>query len=122
MAKRGSGLPYHALIPPEILDLPGQFGRSSQVKGEGRGQPLPFNLGALTASFFATTWQGTPLPLVYVGNRTPRGESILPGHYDRPGNFLIFREDSQFNLYLRGLRYTNDMEKLAEGRILASCT
>ena len=85
---------HHALIPPEILDLPGQFGRSSQVKGEGRGQPLPFNLGALTASFFATTWQGTPLTLVYVGNRTPREGLHPPGQCDLPGKFPIFREDS----------------------------
>ena len=45
-----------------------------------------------------------------------------PSHYDRPGKFLIFQENSQFKLYLQGFRYTNDMEKLAEGRIVANYT
>jgi hypothetical protein len=45
---------------------------------------------------------------------------LLLGHHDRPGIFPIFREDSQFHLYLQGFRYTNDREKLAEGRLLAS--
>jgi hypothetical protein len=42
-----------------------------------------------------------------------------PSQYDRPGKFPIFRENSQFKLYLQRFRYTNHMEKLAEGRLLA---
>ena len=37
-----------------------------------------------------------------------------------PGKFPIFREDYQSKLYLHGFLYTNDMEKLTKGRIVAS--
>ena len=46
--------------------------------------------------------------------------SILPGQYNRPGKFSIFRENYQSKLYLQGFRYTNDMGRLAEGRLVAS--
>jgi hypothetical protein len=52
-----------------------------------------------------------------------RADFLIPAavsQYDRPINFPIIREDSQFKHYLQGFRYTNDMEKLAEGRIVAS--
>jgi hypothetical protein len=45
---------------------------------------------------------------------------FILGHHDRPGKFSIFREDFRFKPYLQGFRYTNDREKLAEGRIVAS--
>jgi len=54
-----------------------------------------------------------------------RADFFLPAassQYDRPGKFPIFREDYQFKLYLQRFRYTDDMEKLAKGRIVASCT
>jgi len=44
-------------------------------------------------------------------------DSIFPGKYDRPGNFSIFRENYQSPL--QGFQYTNHIEKLAEGRIVA---
>ena len=47
------------------------------------------------------------------------GTALPPSQYDLPGNFPIFREDSQFKLYLQGFLYTNHMEKLAKGRIVA---
>jgi four helix bundle protein len=47
---------------------------------------------------------------------TPSSRVIMT----RPRKFPISRENSQFNLYLQGFRYTNDMEILAEGRIVAS--
>ena len=47
-------------------------------------------------------------------------DSILPGRYDLPGKFPIFREDSQFKPYLQGFRYADDMETIGEGRIVAS--
>ena len=45
--------------------------------------------------------------------------AAAPIQYDRPGNFPIFREDSHFKPYLQGFRYTDDRDKLAEGRIVA---
>ena len=47
------------------------------------------------------------------------GTALPPSQCDFPGKFPIFREDSQFKLYLQRFRYTNDMERLAEGRIVA---
>jgi hypothetical protein len=44
---------------------------------------------------------------------------LLPGHHDLPGKFPIFRGDSQFQPYLQGFRYTNDMERLTKGRVVA---
>ena len=45
--------------------------------------------------------------------------SLEAHQQDPPGKFLIFREDFQFKPYLQGFRYTGDMERLAEGRIVA---
>src|SRR5208337_5347320 len=45
-------------------------------------------------------------------------DSLSPGKYDLPGNFSIFRENYQSPL--QGFQYTNHIEKLAEGRIVAS--
>lgn len=42
-----------------------------------------------------------------------------PHRYDRPGNFPIFQENSQFKPYLQRFRYTNHMGKTAKGRIVA---
>jgi hypothetical protein len=47
-------------------------------------------------------------------------DSILPGGYERPGKLPIFQEDSQSKLQLQRFLYTNDMEKLAKVRIVAS--
>jgi len=47
------------------------------------------------------------------------GTAFPPSQYDLPGKFPILREDSQFKLYLQGFLYTNHLEKLAKGRIVA---
>ena len=52
-------------------------------------------------------------------------DTDTPGRYPylhsqkSPQKFPIFQEDSQFKLYLLRFRYTNHMEKLAKGRIVA---
>jgi hypothetical protein len=53
------------------------------------------------------------------GIRADSSMLAAPSQYDRPGKIPIFLEDSQFKLQLQGFRYTNDMEKLAEGRMVA---
>lgn len=54
------------------------------------------------------------------GTRADSSMPTAPSQYDCPGKFPIFREDYQSKRYLQGFLYTNDMEKLAKGRIEAS--
>jgi len=91
---------------------PGEFGQE-----RGDGTPSRF----LNACCFRCQHYPVPHPLSWSELETPRLGAGLPSpfQYDRPGNFPIFREDFQFKRYLQRFRYTNDMEKLAEGRIVA---
>jgi hypothetical protein len=86
--------------------------------GEGRETPCRF----LLAGYFPC--QHHPLPHLWPWSTPGTGHlgrnSILPGQYDPLGKFPIFREDSQFKPYVQRFRYTNDLEKLAKGRTVAS--
>ena len=105
----GGGLEAHFRVPV----LPA--GKVGQKKGDGT--PCRF----LNACCFRC--QQHPVPHLWPWSTSETGRlkknSVFPGHYDRPGKFPIFREDSQFKLYLQGSLYTNHMERLAEGRTVA---
>ena len=100
---RGEVLGAHFRVPV----LPA--GEVGQEKGDG-----------VTHRFWR---QHRPVPHLWPWSTSETGhlgrDSIFPGHYDRPGNFPIFRENSQFKLYLQRFQYTNHMEKLTKGRIVA---
>ena len=70
--------------------------------------------------------QHRPVPHLWPWSESETGhlgrDFLLPGHFDLPGKFPIFRENFQSKLDLQGFRDTNHMERLAEGRTEGSYT